>query len=118
MFINNVFDIVSYFAVGERDESDHYPLLCTLSFLKNLTYTVDQFMPLANYTRFKWKEQFSNDFSRNFQRYLFDNKQRIMDATDFNIDDAVRKIISLYQKSWQRYNKPYRHNINVQLTEW
>ena len=114
----NVFDIVSYFAVGERDESDHYPLLCILSFLKNLTYTVDHFMPLANYTHFKWKEQFSNDFSHNFQRYLFHNKRRIMDAIDFNIDDAVSKIISLYQKSWQRYNKPYRHNINVQLTEW
>ena len=114
----NVFDIVSYFAVGERDGSDYYPLLCTLSFLRNITSSVDRFMALTSYTLCKWKEQFSNDFMSAFQRHLSDSKEHIIDAIDINVDDAVSKAISLYQKSWQRYNKPYRHNINVQPTEW
>ena len=79
----NVFDFVSYFTVGESHVSDHFPIICHFSLVKKNRDDDDANVNVPTF---------------DFVRYLFRNcKNEIINIIDTDINEAVNRIISLYQ---------------------
>ena len=113
----NVFDFVSYFTVGERDESDHYPLICHFSLFKKVMDLIDTSVtvPTFDFVQYHWREQCKSIFLDNFQKFFRSCKNEMVNIIDTNVNEAVNMIISLYQDSAKimcRKQSPRRRNFN------
>lgn len=104
-----LFNNVSYFEVGDRSESVHFPLHCTLSFVDSgiNSHSVgndhrnieEQHLSDETLNKYKWDENKKATFLADFRRTFTEIRSRLLVAIGQNIEDALDMIVGMYQKA-------------------
>ena len=107
---SQLFDVIGYFNVELRTESDHFPLLARMSFTDdigskhsiNITQNGKETLPNTTYEYCKktfWKESYKEVFKERFCNQLDLNRESILNEINTSINEGVNTIIQLYKTS-------------------
>ncbi|MES9879852.1 MAG: hypothetical protein ABW185_03125, partial [Sedimenticola sp.] len=104
---SSLFPLLSDFKVGDRSETVHFPLMCTLTLEESVSNReYDNILNDANhanceesFTKFRWNEEKKNDFIIKFQNVLHSSVNNIMVEINSNLDIAVDMITSVYHQA-------------------
>ena len=97
-----LFDICSFFEVGNRTESVHFPVICEFGQIQHnresLNLHVNEQPSLGqSFLRFKWDEEKKNNFLNQFRNEMFTFFSVFNASLLHGIDSALQCIIDLYQ---------------------
>ena len=118
----SLFDSFSEFKVGSDDFSDHFPLYCTIS-LPNINLQdsepFDANANQNNWARFKWKENYKDEFMQLFST-LFTNFKEKISTENEPTSSYLSEFIDLIQKAGKclktKYNQTEKRK--KQLPWW
>ena len=102
-----MFSCVTHFEIGDRHESDHFPLICYMSFntvhLDNNNGNAENDHNLDhNFNRYKWDEGKKEMFLINFRTVFMKMKASIVENINVDINVAIDKIKNVYQNAANR----------------
>ena len=84
---SSLFDSISLFEVGLEDFSDHFPLHCTIS-LSNINLSNNDHFAVnqteKQWLRFKWKENYKNEFTQSFSRLFTSSRIKFRGKTNLH----------------------------------
>ena len=121
---SNLFSYITHFEIGNRHESDHFPLICNMSFntltLENNNESNGNHSNNAyDFKRYKWDDDKKESFVNNLRTILSNVKSSIIDDIDVDVNSAINKIVNMFQNAARRMKiKPFVKQNNTLQPDW
>ncbi|MEW8544973.1 MAG: reverse transcriptase family protein [Candidatus Thiodiazotropha sp.] len=117
-----LFEFITYFEVGNRTESVHFPLICslTLDVRENREASIDDNVNTTcnTFMKFRWKENFKDIFLQRFIALYQTMMDRILEKINVNIDEGVELIVSLYQTAAECMKQKKWNKVEIVQEPW